>query len=317
MEARAQKRRKRTVADSRYADKYDAAEVDLEAIDVDEADPDFAYTDSGVKVEPFNMTREMETGKFDGSGNYVETRRDVAEVRDAWLDEVDSGASWTAIKGESSQIATRKRLETVSTQQLEDDAVNASLDSNKLKEELVSFLLPAESVSAALRRLGALVPKHTKKRQRKPPADEHTESTEDAAVSTAATVATVVNEEEKRFNRLTEICDLLLGNGFTDVYSATKESIVLQLANRAAPVVRWQYRLEGDPTTYGPFTTAEMARWQSQGYFAADPPTLVQEVVPSLPPSSAPATGITSKGTSDSDIWHDASSIDFALYDLQ
>eukprot|EP00743_Colponemidia_sp_Colp-15_P002550 GILK01002765.1.p1 GENE.GILK01002765.1~~GILK01002765.1.p1 ORF type:complete len:326 (-),score=61.92 GILK01002765.1:157-1092(-) len=310
MEARAQKRRKRDVADSRYADKYDAAEVDLEEANVDEADPDFAYTDSGVKVEPFNMTREMEMGKFDGSGNYVETRRDVDEVRDAWLDEVDSGASWTAIKGESSQIATRKRLETVNAQQLADETLNGGLDSSKLKEELVSFLLPAESVAAALRRLGALVPKHTKKRQRKRPADEHKEDAEPTNVSSARTVPTVINEEEKRFNRLTEVCDLLLGNGFTDVYAATKESIVLQLANRAAPVVRWQYRLEGDPTTYGPFTTAEMARWQAQGYFSAEAPTLVQEVVAPLTPSSAAATGTTS-----SDIWHDASAIDFALYD--
>jgi len=55
---------------------------------VDEDDP-LINMDDGVRLEPFNMRREMAEGHFDESGFYVLNKDEEKEVTDAWLDTVD------------------------------------------------------------------------------------------------------------------------------------------------------------------------------------------------------------------------------------
>ena len=44
--------------------------------------------EDGMKLEPFNLTRERAEGHFDESGHYVEHKPDDGD-RDAWLDSGD------------------------------------------------------------------------------------------------------------------------------------------------------------------------------------------------------------------------------------
>lgn len=55
---------------------------------VDEADP-LNNMDDGVRLEPFNMRREMAEGHFDEAGMYILNKDEEKEVTDAWLDTVD------------------------------------------------------------------------------------------------------------------------------------------------------------------------------------------------------------------------------------
>merc|ERR1719253_17874 len=47
--------------------------------------------DMGYMLEPFNMRRENEEGKFDEGGHYVKNLDEEKAVTDAWLDTVDMG----------------------------------------------------------------------------------------------------------------------------------------------------------------------------------------------------------------------------------
>eukprot|EP00933_Yihiella_yeosuensis_P074011 TRINITY_DN82826_c0_g1_i1.p1 TRINITY_DN82826_c0_g1~~TRINITY_DN82826_c0_g1_i1.p1 ORF type:complete len:632 (+),score=249.10 TRINITY_DN82826_c0_g1_i1:46-1941(+) len=55
---------------------------------IDEEDPEFGI-DDGIRLEPFNMRREMSEGHFDESGHYVVNKDQEKKVTDAWLDQVD------------------------------------------------------------------------------------------------------------------------------------------------------------------------------------------------------------------------------------
>lgn len=45
-----------------------------------------AAEDDGITLEPFNLVKEREEGRFDESGNYVENKPDEdADPEDAWL----------------------------------------------------------------------------------------------------------------------------------------------------------------------------------------------------------------------------------------
>jgi hypothetical protein len=48
------------------------------------ADDQQEYTDEGLKLEPFNMDREMEEGHFDTEGHYIK-KKDEFESHDKWL----------------------------------------------------------------------------------------------------------------------------------------------------------------------------------------------------------------------------------------
>jgi len=58
---------------------------------VDEEDPHNSIYD-GIRLEPFNMRREMAEGHFDEGGFYILNKEEEKEVTDAWLDTVDKAS---------------------------------------------------------------------------------------------------------------------------------------------------------------------------------------------------------------------------------
>eukprot|EP00928_Gymnodinium_smaydae_P062484 TRINITY_DN46339_c0_g1_i1.p1 TRINITY_DN46339_c0_g1~~TRINITY_DN46339_c0_g1_i1.p1 ORF type:complete len:693 (-),score=202.12 TRINITY_DN46339_c0_g1_i1:129-2207(-) len=55
---------------------------------VDEDDPLMTF-DDGIRIEPFNMRREMNEGHFDEGGFYIMDKQEEKQVTDAWLDTID------------------------------------------------------------------------------------------------------------------------------------------------------------------------------------------------------------------------------------
>jgi hypothetical protein len=58
--------------------------------------------------------------------------------------------------------------------------------------------------------------------------------------------------------RLTEIVDMLLSNGELNIYEMTREAVELS-------DMKWEYQGQ-DGSIHGPYSSAEIATWQFQGY---------------------------------------------------
>jgi hypothetical protein len=81
--------RRRNPDDSADEESDETAPEDaLKDVEGEEVDGE-VDNEGGVRIEPFNLRREMEEGYFDKNGHYVERRLPDA-ARDAWLDEYDS-----------------------------------------------------------------------------------------------------------------------------------------------------------------------------------------------------------------------------------
>ena len=102
----------------------------------------------GVLIEPFNLKNERESGYFDENMNYV-FKKEKGEV-DAWLADLDEATVEAAI-GEAAaaekRIAEKRKLEE------EVDAKKPIKTVQELKEELLSYMQPEETIAGALRRL--------------------------------------------------------------------------------------------------------------------------------------------------------------------
>lgn len=74
--------------------------------------------DGGIRIEPFNMRREMAEGKFDEGGFYVLNKEEEKEVTDAWLDTVDQAERTATFKKEEvhkkANQTTASRLSAIS-----------------------------------------------------------------------------------------------------------------------------------------------------------------------------------------------------------
>merc|ERR1719424_2563996 len=95
-----------------------------------------SQAEAGYAIEPFNMKQERAEGHFDDDFNY------------AWKGEVDES------KEADEKVAKRRKLIAAQIEQIgtQDEA---AADVPALASKLVALLEPGESVSAALRRLGA------------------------------------------------------------------------------------------------------------------------------------------------------------------
>lgn len=69
-------------------------------------------------------------------------------------------------------------------------------------------------------------------------------------------------------SRLTEIADLLLSNGELNIYDMTREAIELS-------DIKWEYQGQ-DGSIHGPFTSAQIATWQSQGYLTGSTSVMIR-----------------------------------------
>ena len=245
-------------------------------------------------MEPFNLKDEMDTGYFDDGGHFVEKRRfgkrparkggddqdadGGDDVADAWYDGVMENVdeigdlyfkgAKEAAKKEEGVLRARERERQRREDEEEDGEGAMATDLPKVKAEIVSFLQPGETVLAALRRLA---PKeehhhHTTKhahahRKQTPTHTERGQNKKDAVGDAAFLAAT------SRVDRLTSLASHAFSLGFLEVYEEPRENMEGTLG------VKWEYKKPdadvagGDSRVYGPFTSAEMRSWASQGYF--------------------------------------------------
>ncbi|XP_019751572.1 CD2 antigen cytoplasmic tail-binding protein 2 [Hippocampus comes] len=297
------------------SNKYDILASD----DVDGQENATIDYDEGVSITPFNLEEEMQEGHFDSEGNYFVKKEEL--IRDNWLDNID----WVRIKeqpfkqkkkglgakrkrraGDEDEAEEEKKREEQQENKEggeddeEDDAEEAepaedplaSLTQKQLTEALVELLLPGETVSAALRRLGGLGGKKRGKLR-----------------DTGDNVAENKRDTEK-LDRLTSLADRLVASGMYSIYQQTQEKLAYTLKSmsskrpastskeededeldmfgekfdekhgaraeeeedkRVSEEVMWEYKWDNEDKSevYGPFTSQQMQDWVDEGYFSS------------------------------------------------
>ncbi|CAD7938498.1 unnamed protein product [Amoebophrya sp. A120] len=102
----------------------------------------------GYRLEAFNMDREMEEGRFDeGEGVFqFDEVRQLKEVTDMWLDEVDKGTKEAKMTDKDIRLIREREAE-----EAEKNRVNYNPE--RLKRELADLLAASETPGDAMRRL--------------------------------------------------------------------------------------------------------------------------------------------------------------------
>lgn len=264
--------------------------------------------DMGVKITPFNLREEMEEGYFDADGTYVFQRDLEADGRDAWADALDwqqdvyRAASEPAAVADAADACRRPIRRTAPPAASDSSSIDA-LSMPELRDRLLLYMQPGESVLRAIRRHGGVRSRRGgRARDAKPP-----------------------DGDRQALLLLTEVADRLLMLGDVDAYDYTWERLrFLQTTEgraaqevidreregqsdadnsdadagakvarteaggdaqtaseqRAAPAspsavrqadadVQWEYRWSGATDVYGPWTTQQMLAWRDAGYFSA------------------------------------------------
>ena len=281
--------------DENTDEKYVLQEEDLEG--QEEATIDY---DEGIKITPFNLKEEMETGHFDAEGNYFEKKEEV--IRDEWLDSLD----WVRIKQQGEQVT--KNLDNEDDSNFE-DAEEPGDEINAMKD-ILSIILPGETVLKALRRLGG---KESGRGKSSSASARWQTKTKKQKVSDESRESSTSEADKESLLKLTELADYLLQRGNFGVYQDTYEKLAhkvktleekqkedeeddaLEAAfnegggeredtaskNGSGRVdntetepasdseVYWQYKWENtkDATIYGPYSSTHMMKWTDEGCF--------------------------------------------------
>ncbi|XP_021093120.1 CD2 antigen cytoplasmic tail-binding protein 2 isoform X2 [Heterocephalus glaber] len=219
---------------------------------------------------------EMEEGHFDADGNYFLNRD--AQIRDSWLDNID----WVKIK--------ERPPDQRQASEEEDSLGQTPMSPQALLEGLVELLLPRETVAGALRRLGARGggSKEGSKGPRRPNSPQRLDRLSGLADQMVARGNLGVYQEtrERLAMRLKGLGCRTQGpqdptpapslDMFAEEVSEgeLETPTPAQRGGAESPGdglvdVMWEYKWEntGDAELYGPFTSAQMQTWVSEGYF--------------------------------------------------
>ncbi|KAL3136915.1 hypothetical protein ABBQ32_006522 [Trebouxia sp. C0010 RCD-2024] len=159
--------------------------------------------DDGVKLEPFNLAQERAEGFFDESGHYVENKKDDADETDAWLGSEDAAVVSETVR---QRILDRQRRMAAA----EDAPEMSKPQTAALQRNIAAILMPGESVTRALQRLG---------KQDKRPAGKRNREVQLQIERTAEQKELA----RQQFEQLTEAASTLMDSGDLDVYSQKKE----------------------------------------------------------------------------------------------
>ncbi|KAJ1328683.1 hypothetical protein BSLG_009918 [Batrachochytrium salamandrivorans] len=200
-------------------------------------DFDDIIDDNGeVKIEPFNMDRELEEGGFDGSGHYV-TKKDEHAIHDIWLQNLSKKDI------EKARLAKAAQME---KEQTADDAV-FDADVNIVWREALQYMQPRETLIKTLQRIGPVT-----KRKTGTGGSKHT----DTDTKTAPTPEMLLKRKQD-LERITTI-----GSHLFDIdqsaYEKSYEQIVRLL--RSKDLIGTE--------VFGPFTAAQMLAWSQCGLLA-------------------------------------------------
>lgn len=255
-----------------------------------------------VAVEAFNMKEEMETGRFDENGNYIQNDADPDAFHDSWLSDVRKKDI------EKARLAQQRK-------QKEDDRKAAAdatsrMSKPEILKEILGLLRRGESIMEALQRygkrlksLGGSVSKLPawKLKKLKKGGDKPEMSNEALDV-------------KKKIEKLTDLADKMMAMGHFTIYDETWEEI-LRTLQRSGTVgtdwqppsaaddeedlgrkedtyereeeieeppqqtngstkagVQWEYKWTGSEASevFGPYSTEEMQAWRTAGYFTGD-----------------------------------------------
>ncbi|XP_077940127.1 CD2 antigen cytoplasmic tail-binding protein 2 isoform X2 [Gasterosteus aculeatus] len=275
--------------------------------------------DEGVSITPFNLDEEMQEGYFDSEGNYFIKKEE--QIRDNWLDNID----WVRVKeqpfkqkkkglgakrkrrvGDEDEAEEEKQREEKRADKENDEGEDeeeemepaedplASFTQHQLTEAVIELLLPGETVTTALRRLGGLGGRKKGKLR------EESEATEET------------KRDTEKLDRLTALADRLVGSGMFEIYQQTYEKLAYLMKsmsskrpavektgggdeeedeldmfadkfdesltgraeeeedNKVSDEVMWEYKWENkdDSEIFGPFTSQQMQDWVDEGYFS-------------------------------------------------
>jgi CD2 antigen cytoplasmic tail-binding protein 2 len=263
----------------------------------DEADLELAIQEEGIdeevgagglkrnapKVEAFNLSEEMEEGRFDQEGNYVRKANDADAMHDSWLE----GLSKKEMK--KAAAAHERREAEARERRIQEDSVLVS----ELLATLIRKLEKTETPLEALARLGKdkakpkKIPKWKLKKMNK--------GTE--AMETDQEVATDPKQAEikEAIDAITDAADKLLSRGHEEIYDQERELLVREYRRETGedwveteaktevqPVAAtedtsvpasgtmWEFRWtdgRDNAAKQGPFDGPTMKAWQDAGYF--------------------------------------------------
>lgn len=167
--------------------------------------------DEGIKITPFNMKEELQTGHFDKQGTFIFDKEE--DIRDNWIDNID----WQQIK----QFNKKNK----STGSFEDEE---SFDTRQIYQQMFELMQPGETVLKALRRLGGSKGKPASSIDRwknKKQTNKTDNSGAKSATSTNTFDDVKKREDKENMLRLTGFADKLLNAGQMEVYEMTYEKL--------------------------------------------------------------------------------------------
>ncbi|KAI9593271.1 hypothetical protein BDF19DRAFT_415646 [Syncephalis fuscata] len=286
------------VAKNNRRKKGKAAKNGLDGEDDNEDGQDYASYDyydpsaGDFKIEAFNLRNELEEGKFDESGTYVQNDKDPQRFHDSWLE----GVSEKEINKAHEAHARREREMRQRLAQEEQEISDAAGATRAAQLDLLDYLHDDETVNTALKRLGGGTKRKKFGTARKN--KQRSLTTKQAMDDTEADTATEA-ERRRDIELLTGLCDRLMSLGQLDVYDWTADQIKsdlqrqnVTLSDNTAALMeqaaqseftmaetvddsandgrQWQFKWTSDATeVHGPHTTAEIRAWSSHGYFNA------------------------------------------------
>ncbi|CAI9740722.1 antigen cytoplasmic tail-binding 2-like [Octopus vulgaris] len=243
------------------SDEEDQAEG--EALDEDDIEGQEDATidyDEGIKITPFNMKEELETGHFDKQGTYIFDKQD--EIRDNWIDNID----WQYVKHTSKQNSSaRKSYDDDDDDEDDDDEYEfgGGVESNSIYEKMVKLMLPGETVLRAIRRLGGGVKSRqkasaanrwkTKMGRKKSEGEEKEKETPEDGGEESKKIQQqqqqLEEENKEKMLELTGYADHLLSTGQMEVYEMTFEKLNYILKKDSATSAGVGGMLTGKTTT--------------------------------------------------------------------
>ncbi|KAH8146798.1 uncharacterized protein LAJ45_09172 [Morchella importuna] len=257
----------------------DSGDEDEEPEEVDSEVGEGGKKKKAPKIDAFNMTSEMDEGRFDDAGNFIRKAAEKDAIHDSWL----QGVSRKDMK--RAKEAREKRDKELREKMKEDDAISTS----GVLAELIGYLEKGETVLEALARLGNAGKKKKAAhkiswRDKKKKAAGGDEMEVDKGKEPEDPVEA---RRKEAVERITGAADRLLTRGQNEIYDETRESLIRQYRRESgedwvepkapaaqdngAPVSKtWEFRWtdgRDDGGVHGPYGTAEMASWNQHGFF--------------------------------------------------
>lgn len=268
--------------------KGDDSDEEAEDEDIDPEVGEGGKKKRAPKIDAFNMTSEMDEGRFDDAGNFIRKAAEKDAVHDSWLE----GVSRKDMK--RAKEAREKRDAELREKMKEDDMVPTS----EVLAELIQCLEKGETVLESLARLGTASKKKkinkNSWRQKKKAAAGATENDEmdvDSRNSKGKDHEDPAEIRRKEIvERITGAADKLLTRGQNEIYDDTREALIRQYRRESGEdwvdpkpsdmqdgdedgirsAKTWEYRWtdgRDDDSVYGPYGSAEMAGWNQHGFF--------------------------------------------------